>query len=254
MVTWPPYILLDVSADALMVDAFTAAFHDKRFGRLPVLGRPILDAGEDGGVYAWPILRVLGKMLDTAMTFMLVEKGIIQTPDQASQEEIVEWIESTRKLAGRWPFGKAKAEALVQLASEIESTFTIAQFFPRAQWPTTVKRRQQLQTSLSFWAVKTVLDALVTLRVQHVPTFADLASGVVWSAVPTEKQTVLEKAIADGSLARRAREFRARIRPGSDAAVMAYALHDAVTNGTDNCGRLHIPGSSAIGLPTQKLH
>jgi hypothetical protein len=253
MVTWPPYALVDPSADPGLVAAFTEKFHDARFGRLPVLGRQVLDAqGNDAGLYAWPILRVLGKMLDTAMTFLLIEKGAIPVPEQASQDEIEQWVRRTRTLAARWPFGNGAA-ALLSLATEIEGTFTIARFFPRAQWPRTARRRQQFQTSMTFWALRNVLDALVTFQVQHVPTFADLAGGVVWSAVPADKHAALEKAIADGSLERRVRDFRARPRPNVEGELMAWNLHDTLLHSGDECGRIHVPAAD-LGLPTQKLH
>lgn len=51
-------------------------------------------------------------MLDTAVKFTLIEKGIIPVPkNQASQDDIEKWIKDTRTLAARWPFGKGKSVA-----------------------------------------------------------------------------------------------------------------------------------------------
>jgi hypothetical protein len=188
-----------------------------------------------------------------------MEKGIIATKDrQASQAEIVKWVDATRDLAMRWPFGEARAADLRAVAEAVESTFTIQRCFVRSKWPTTPARQHQLQTSLSFWAIRELRAAVVALCPDRaIPTMAAYAREALVVGPGLQRaarRDLIDKAFAEASLEKRVRAFERRIRPDAKTDLMAWALHDTVSCGEDDAGRVEISMSPAdfSSTPTQK--
>jgi hypothetical protein len=248
-VTWPPYSLLPALSSA---EELAVGVDPHYFGGLPILARPVSptgDVADMNGFYFWPIKRVSAKLWMMAVGCLQVEKGIVaEDHARASQHEITELAAMMRHVSARWPFGDRHGATRLQTeAQRLESRFAIRPLFKKSKWPTTVVRQDQLRTSMSLWVLQELRLGLVKIGLPT-RTLAEEASHVLLLKSPhsPDQDGIIGRAMAEASLERRIRQFAGRLRPDATAELMAWALHDTVSFGADDAGRISTDDAGRI--------
>ena len=231
---WPPYLLFPSEPEAGRRDPLLVEIRDWEAS----MADGML-TGEDWAAryvaQTWPLDTVL-KSLVMAAAHWYLRATTEKRPPRTTMDEMRQWINSTRSLAARLPYGGPIRQQLHVTATALERTIDWpAQYLVRVPGNVEIKKDADLRASLNVWALDQILRAVNETEPRYASMrqpgaeYLHVAPTAFWGAIfgCLEAAGLPYPPFGDYKEAqKRVSRLKTNIKDGQDRALMAAILSE----------------------------
>jgi hypothetical protein len=186
----------------------------------------------------WPVDVIVKSLVVMASQLRISETagGAQARRSELTFGEIEQWIQQTKAVAARMPFGGGVREQMVAAAMRIEALQAWPQRF-FASPPRSPREQTLLRQSCLLWALDTLRRAIDESEAEWAKTrgasaHLNIPGAGYWAALFRPVADLLpEKFCDEGNINERVRRLQQRVKVGAAGALMAEILSEATRHG-----------------------